>query len=82
MNWEIPLLDHNFFLWRKLNNVAVVRKRTIPTERPPFVDEVSANLCRCRVLRIQLNEFPRTFITINNLYLYYLTETWFSGDPL
>jgi hypothetical protein len=26
------------------NSVAVVRKRTIPTERPPLVGEVSANL--------------------------------------
>jgi hypothetical protein len=25
--------------------VAVVRKRTIPTERPPLVGEFSANLC-------------------------------------
>jgi hypothetical protein len=29
---------------KKLNSVVVVRKRTIPTERPPLVDEVSANL--------------------------------------
>jgi hypothetical protein len=29
----------------KLNSMAVVRKRTIPTERPPLVGEVSANLC-------------------------------------
>jgi hypothetical protein len=29
----------------KLNSVALVRKRTIPTERPPLVGEVSANLC-------------------------------------
>jgi hypothetical protein len=28
---------------KKLNSVAVVRKRTIPTERPPLVGEVSAN---------------------------------------
>jgi hypothetical protein len=26
-------------------SVALVRKRTIPTERPPLVDEVSANFC-------------------------------------
>jgi hypothetical protein len=26
-------------------SVVVVRKRTIPTERPPLVGEVSANLC-------------------------------------
>jgi hypothetical protein len=29
----------------KLNSAAVVRKRTIPTERTPLVGEVSANLC-------------------------------------
>ena len=28
-----------------LNSVALVRERTIPTERPPPVGEVSANLC-------------------------------------
>jgi len=28
----------------KLNSVALVRERTIPTERPPPVGEVSANL--------------------------------------
>jgi hypothetical protein len=28
---------------KKINSVAVVRKRTIPTERPPLVGEVSAN---------------------------------------
>jgi hypothetical protein len=30
---------------KKLNSVAIVRKRSIPTERPPLVDEVSTNLC-------------------------------------
>jgi hypothetical protein len=29
----------------KLNSVALVRERTIPTERPPLVCEVSANFC-------------------------------------
>jgi hypothetical protein len=28
---------------QKKNSVALVRKRTIPTERPPLVGEVSAN---------------------------------------
>jgi hypothetical protein len=32
-------------LTKKLNSVALVRERTIPTERPPLVGEVSANLC-------------------------------------
>jgi hypothetical protein len=47
----------------KLNSVAVVRKRTIPTERPPLVGEVSANLYGQRVLRGQRNEFPRPLIS-------------------
>ena len=29
----------------KLNSVALVRERTIPTERTPPVGEVSANFC-------------------------------------
>jgi hypothetical protein len=31
---------------KMLNSVAVVRKRTIPTKRPPLVGKVSANFCR------------------------------------
>ena len=31
--------------YQKKNSVALVRKRTIPTERPPPVGEVSANFC-------------------------------------
>jgi hypothetical protein len=30
-------------LYIKYYSVALVRERTTPTERPPFVDEVSAN---------------------------------------
>ena len=29
-----------------INSVALVRERTIPSERPPPVSEVSANFCR------------------------------------
>jgi hypothetical protein len=29
----------------KINSVALVRKRTIPTDRPPLVGEVTAKLC-------------------------------------
>jgi hypothetical protein len=35
------------------NSVAWVRERTIPTERPPLVGEVSANFCEYRVPRGQ-----------------------------
>jgi hypothetical protein len=48
----------------KKNSVAVVRKRTIPTERPQLVVEVSANLCGYSVLRGQRNEFPRALISV------------------
>jgi len=33
------------YIFKKLNSVALVRTRTIPTERPPPVGEVSANFC-------------------------------------
>ena len=33
------------YVKKKKNSVALVRERTIPTERPPPVGEVSANLC-------------------------------------
>ena len=40
-----PLLFHLVGCLKKLNSVALVRERTIPTERPPPVGEVSANFC-------------------------------------
>jgi hypothetical protein len=42
----------------------LVRKRTIPTERPPLVGEVSANFCGQRVSRGQRNRFPRALISV------------------
>jgi hypothetical protein len=38
--------SHDHSHWKKkLNSLALVRERTIPTERPPLVGEVSANFC-------------------------------------
>jgi hypothetical protein len=34
---------HTVSIKQKKNSVVLVRKRTTPTERPPFVGEVSAN---------------------------------------
>jgi hypothetical protein len=34
---------YSFTKLKELNSVAVVRKRNIPTERPPLVSEVSVN---------------------------------------
>ena len=43
------------------NSVALVRKRTIPTERPPPVGEVVPTFAGRGVSRGQRNEFPRPF---------------------
>jgi hypothetical protein len=37
---------------KKTNSAALVRERTIPTERPPLVGEVSANFCGWRVRHV------------------------------
>jgi hypothetical protein len=36
---------YEHFITNKTNSVALVRERTIPTERPPPVGEVRANFC-------------------------------------
>jgi hypothetical protein len=38
-------MTHKTNLNKTINSVACVRERTIPTERPPLVGEVSANFC-------------------------------------
>jgi hypothetical protein len=45
------------------NSVALVRKQTIPTKRPPLVVEVSANFCGEWVSRGQRNGSPRPLIS-------------------
>jgi hypothetical protein len=47
---KIALYDSNN---NNSNSVALVRDRTIPTERPQHVGEVSANFCGYRVSRGQ-----------------------------
>jgi hypothetical protein len=47
----------------KTNSMALVRKRTIPTEQPPLVGEVSDNFCGWRVSRGQRNGSPRPLIS-------------------
>jgi hypothetical protein len=48
--WEDPMegshrLPNRYRVTTKLNSVARVSERTIPTERLPLVGEVSANFC-------------------------------------
>jgi hypothetical protein len=40
------------------NSVALVRERTIPTERPPLVGEVSANFCGKRGVAWSVRRIP------------------------
>ena len=42
----MEIFGENPYLVKKKNSVALVRERTIPTERPPPVGEVSANFLR------------------------------------
>jgi hypothetical protein len=42
----------------------LVRNRTIPTEPPPRIGEVSANSCGCRMSRGQRKGFPRPLISV------------------
>jgi hypothetical protein len=54
----LPCAYKPFGQWQvdiKLNSVAWVRERTIPTERPPLVGQVNANFCGKRVSRGQLD---------------------------
>ena len=43
--FNLCLLILNILEKKTKNSVALVRERTIPTERPPPVGEVSANFC-------------------------------------
>jgi hypothetical protein len=49
---------------KKQTQWPVVRKRTIPTEWPPLVGEVSINFCGERVSRGQFNTSPRPLISV------------------
>jgi hypothetical protein len=49
---------------QQTNSVVLVRKRTIPIERPPLVGEVSANFIGDMVSRGQRNESPRPLISV------------------
>jgi hypothetical protein len=55
---------------KQTNSVAFVRERTIPTERPPLVGEVSANFFGYRVLRGQRNGSLRPYSRFSRPYVY------------
>jgi hypothetical protein len=66
ITFEAHIIDYlsAFDIVLKLNSVALVRKLTIPTERPPLNGEVSANFCGYRVSRGERNGSPRTLISV------------------
>jgi hypothetical protein len=71
-SWDyMELYNHSqlYIFWlpclnKKKNSVALVRKQTIPTERPPHVGGVNANFCGQRVSRGQRNWSPWPFISV------------------
>jgi hypothetical protein len=51
----------------KKNSVALARKQTISTERPPLVGEIIANFCR---QGNRHNEFVVTFVFCHNYWVF------------
>jgi hypothetical protein len=51
---------------KKLNSVAVVRKRAIPTERPPLVSEVSANLLQVEGVALSAQRMSGQYVKISH----------------
>jgi hypothetical protein len=74
-----------FIYCLKLNSVAWVRERTIPTERPPVVGDVSANFCRQRVPRGQCGGSLRPYSRLSRPFTYCeqcQNWPWDPSDPL
>jgi hypothetical protein len=69
VGWTEPRTTDWSFHWtrwaglanKQTNSVAWVHERTIPTEQPPLVGEVSANFCRYRVARGQRGGSKRPY---------------------
>ena len=59
-----PIYNTKTKLKTKLNSVALVRERTIPTERPPPVGEVSANFLRIEGCHVVSATDPRPLISV------------------
>jgi hypothetical protein len=55
LNYINSIISQNI---KKLNSVALVRERTIPTERPPLVGEVSANFLRIESVALSAQRIP------------------------
>jgi hypothetical protein len=55
----------NFCRLKKLNSVAWVRERTIPTERPPLVGEVSVNFFRIQSAAWSAWRIPPAVISVS-----------------
>ena len=54
----------------KLNSMALVRERTIPTERPPPVGEVSANFCHVVSVTVPHGRFNLCFLDRSRYFLF------------
>jgi hypothetical protein len=79
------LVQYYLYINKQTNTVALVSERTIPTERPPYIGEVHANLCGYRASRGQRNGSPQPYsqfldkiciymmlIYVYNIYILYL----------
>jgi hypothetical protein len=64
-DWLVKYFITQSQQYKKLNSLAWVRERTIPTERPPLVSEVTANFCGLRVPRDQRDGYLRPYSRIS-----------------
>jgi hypothetical protein len=72
---EVKNLDKNAtFNELQTNCRALVSQRTIPTERPPLVGEVSASFSGSRVSRGQRDGSPRSLISVSSFLILLLVS--------
>jgi hypothetical protein len=63
ISWQ--MVHEAYVKKKKRNSVALVRKRTVPIERPPLIGEVSAKFCGENMSRGQRDGSPRPLISIS-----------------
>jgi hypothetical protein len=71
----------NYLTVHNNNFMALVRKRTIPTERPPLVDEVAANFCGYSGVTWSARRIPTAVISVfHDKYNFYFS--FYNVSPL
>jgi hypothetical protein len=65
--WRQNVVQHHInkeICTKKKNSVVLVRKRTVPTDRPPHVGEVSANFLRIEGVAWSAQRIPTAIFSV------------------